>query len=299
MAITQESGPLVVGGRTVTINNYTPDYNPDAAPSPISMGIGVLDPRYRYSDGSGLRALMWGATSMLPAIDFVPAPSSATLLAAAQSGTAGTGLTLATTSTTGLTVLSSAQAVLPTGTTVPSGALALDGVPTTFSYGQSGAIQRYTLNTSAARALLVTWAGNDTAAYLTVSGYDVYGAPMTEKISGASGSTSAGKKAFKFVASAVPGGTVSGSNISLGTQDVFGFPLAARSFAYTDITWNSTAATSSGVTSAVTTTATSVTGDVRGTYAVPSAADGTKNLTVFIAPLPDMSQANLVGVTQA
>lgn len=300
MSITQNQGPIVVGGRDVSIDGYQPDYNPDAAPSPIAMGTGVLDPRFRYSDGSGLRALFWGCTSFMPVLDQAPSASSATILATAQAGSLGVPLTLRSSSTTGATVLSVARIFYPnTQNTVPVGAVVLDGNPGRVAFGQNGSLQTYDRHSAISRALVVTWAGNDATANLLVSGYDIYGAPMTEQISGASGTTSAGKKAFKAVVSAVPGGTLSGSNISLGTTDTFGFPIAAFAFAYADITWNSTTGTSTGFTAALIGPSTSTTADVRGTYAVPSAADGTKRLQVFVMPLPEMNQLDLVGITQA
>jgi len=128
---------------------------------------------------------------------------------------------------------------------------------------------------------------------------------MTETITGASGGVASGKKAFKWVTSVTHTGSVA-STVTIGTGDVYGFPLRADSFGYTYIIWNGTSITANtGFTAAVTTNpATSTTGDVRGTYAVQSASDGTKRLeigqTLNIVGLNTTPIANgIFGVTQA
>ena len=127
---------------------------------------------------------------------------------------------------------------------------------------------------------------------------------MTEKLTGTSGSTATGKKAFKFISGVTPSGTLSGSNVSVGTQDVFGFPLRAASFPLVNIYWNSAliTATTGFVGADATSPATSSTGDARGTYAVQSAADGVKKITVMTMITQDgvtKGAVGLFGVTQA
>ena len=92
-----------------------------------------------------------------------------------------------------------------------------------------------------------------------------------------------GVKAFKYILSITTNADVA-TTVKVGTGDVFGLPLRVDSFAYADVVWNNTAVTAStGFVAAVTTSpATATTGDVRGTYAVQSASDGTKKLQVFI-----------------
>ena len=94
----------------------------------------------------------------------------------------------------------------------------------------------------------------------------------------------------------------SASTVSVGTADVFGFPLRADAFAYVPIYWNNTLITAStGFVAAVTTDpATVSTGDVRGTYAVQTASDDTKKLQVFWRPnAANISQVGQFGVAQA
>jgi hypothetical protein len=96
---------------------------------------------------------------------------------------------------------------------------------------------------------------------------------------------------------------LSGSNVTVGTGDVFGFPLRADFVHEVSIYWNSAAITAStGFVAAVTTSpATATTGDVRGTYAVQSSSDATKRLAILIRPSVAniSSTAGLLGVTQA
>jgi hypothetical protein len=246
----------------------------------------------------------WYGSTEIPCLNQAPSTASATGIAAAQAPTTGVALTLTTATTGGIAVLGAATKVYPSQNIIPSTALVLDGAPGLLSWGQNGAVQTYDPTKAIARAVVVTYAGNDTSTgYATVTGYDLYGYPQTEKISGASGTTTNGKKAWKFITAVTPGGTLSGSNISAGTLDIFGLPLRVDSFFELYPTWNSASGTSSGFVKADTTSpATSVTGDVRGTYN-PGTSDGTKKLQVYITPdvnnLFTNAQTALVGVVPA
>ena len=156
------------------------------------------------------------------------------------------------------------------------------------------------------RALRFVSGGNDTGITFNVAGYDYYGQSMTEYVTGASGGTATGKKAWWQVATVTPSAAVS-TTITVGTTDVFGLPCAVVDAAYIgQVKWNETLAADAGtLVTAVLTTASHTTGDVRGTY-TPSAnaSNGTRRLVVNI--LLSQSQvgssatrANLLGVTQA
>ena len=94
--------------------------------------------------------------------------------------------------------------------------------------------------------------------------------------------------------------------MSVGTGDVFGFPLYSATWtagadADVSISWNAAAITANtGYVAGVTSTATATTGDVRGTYAVQSASDGSKRLVFTQSPaLTNIgSVSGLFGVTQ-
>jgi hypothetical protein len=78
----------------------------------------------------------------------------------------------------------------------------------------------------------------------------------------------------------------------VGTADIFGIGLLSTNWGCIDVTWNNQSITANtGYTVAdQTSPATSTTGDVRGTYAVQSASDGTKRLTIYASP-------SLTGIT--
>jgi len=150
-------------------------------------------------------------------------------------------------------------------------------------------------------------AGSPTTRNVTISGFDVYGQAMTETIAtGTTQSTTvAGKKAFYQIS----GATISGSpvvTVSVGTGDVFGCPVRFPNKGYlARVGWNDVLAEDAAtVVVADATTATATTGDVRGTVAPSSAADGSKRLVVAvllpaIAAGPNATRAGALGVTQA
>jgi hypothetical protein len=127
---------------------------------------------------------------------------------------------------------------------------------------------------------------------LTVTGFDEYGVAMSEV--SASGTTFAGKKAFKRVTGFTFSATVTGATV--GTGDVFGLPVflpqAGNVVREMQDGANATAGT---LVAGVSTKATTTTGDVRGTYDPNAAADGARAFQL-IAMLPDPAYR---GVTQA
>jgi hypothetical protein len=154
-----------------------------------------------------------------------------------------------------------------------------------------------------ARAVSVTGSASATGGNITIAGYDIYGMPMSEVIAApASATTVNGKKAFKYIASVTPAFT-DAHNYSIDTTDIIGLPLRSDFFGDVAINYNSAAITANtGYTAAVTTSpATTTTGDVRGTYALQSAADGSKRLMIrqFVLAANMGSNAGLFGVTQA
>lgn len=170
-------------------------------------------------------------------------------------------------------------------------------------FGQVGTINLWNPMACVARAVSVTGSASSTGGNILISGYDIYGVPMTETIAAPAGATTVnGKKAFKYIASVVPQFT-DAHNYSVGTTDIYGFPLRADFFSDVAINYNAAVVTAStGFTAAVTTSpATSSTGDVRGTYALQSAADGSKRLSIrqFVLPANAGSVTGLFGVTQA
>jgi hypothetical protein len=162
---------------------------------------------------------------------------------------------------------------------------------------------RYVLDTP--RSVTIAAAGANTATY-KVSGFDVYGQPMSQTLAAPTTSTVTTTKAFKSVVSVTNANATAGTNgITVGFSDVIGLPYRLLSKDYVvSNTFNATAVALSAVTAADTTSpATVSTGDVCGTVTLPSGADGTKRLVVCmalpgIACGPNATRIGAVGVTQ-
>jgi len=170
-------------------------------------------------------------------------------------------------------------------------------------FGAPSTIYLWNPQALVSRAVSVTGSSSATGGNITINGYDIYGVPMSEVIAApASATTVNGKKAFKYISSAVPAFT-DAHNYSVGTTDIYGFPIRSDFFSDVAINYNSAAITANtGYVAAVTTSpATTTTGDVRGTYALQSAADASKRLAIrqFILPANMSSFTGLFGVTQA
>jgi hypothetical protein len=154
---------------------------------------------------------------------------------------------------------------------------------------------------------VTTGAGTPTSSTFTVVGYDIYGQPMSEAIASGTvaSTTTPGKKAFYQIVS-VTGTAATAVTITCGTTDVFGSPVRFIDAGYiVKVGWNNTLLQNAGTFAvADTATATTTTGDVRGTFKPTSAADGIKRLVMTIAlPAisvgPNATRTGAFGVTQA
>lgn len=151
-----------------------------------------------------------------------------------------------------------------------------------------------------ARAVSFTGVSGTSAVPVSVAGLDDYKQPLTQTITGPdSVETVNTTKTFRYVSAATASGNTV-EDVSIGTADIFGLPYKSSAFGYNLINWDSTVITANtGFTAAVTTTATATTGDVRGTYAVQSASDSSKRLTVFQYIQNPNSTNGAYGVPQA
>jgi len=175
-------------------------------------------------------------------------------------------------------------------------------------FGDGNSVSLWNPQALVSRAVSITPVSGTTTAQVvfTVFGYDIYGVPMREAItvptSTAAATTTNGKKAFKYIASVTPDVT-NAITYSVGTTDIFGFPLRSDFFSDVFINYDAAGITANtGYVAAVTTIpATTTTGDVRGTYAVQTAANGARRLAIrqFVLPANMASTAGLFGVTQA
>ena len=147
------------------------------------------------------------------------------------------------------------------------------------------------------RNVVVDAAGAATAV-LTITGTDAYGIPMSEAITLNGTTAVAGKKAFKTITRVAA--SAAATDFFVGTGDIFGLPIRANSRNYVLTAWNGAFVTTGTFAAAdATSPATTTTGDVRGTYAVPDAADAVKRLTVWVFVADDDTQTGLYGVAQA
>lgn len=277
MSITAFSGAVVVNGGA---------NNPSKGPSLFVCGAGMLDPRDFFTYKPGGQSPIYGFLGVqhMPTIQAVPATLAVNNIAASQVPVAGTPMTLVSVTGAGITAGVSIERP-DTGATV-TGLLAIDGAASYTQFGDGPeAVRLWNPATLVARAVRIVSAGDDSGGTFTVRGYDIYGYPMMETITGANG-TATGKKAFKYIASVTPAGTLSGSAATVGTTDIIGLPLRADYVSETEISQASawiTAAT--GFVAADTTTPSATTGDVRGTYALQTASDGTRRTAIFQSPL--------------
>jgi hypothetical protein len=155
------------------------------------------------------------------------------------------------------------------------------------------------------RAVSVTQVAAGTGRNFTVSGFDYYGQAMSEVIASTAGSTISGKKAFFQISGiAVSGATTTA--VTVGTTDILGLPLRVTNVAYVvRVGWNSALAADAGTfVAADMATATTTTGDVRGTYVPSNATNGVKRLVMVlalpgIAAGPNATRIGALGVTQA
>lgn len=142
---------------------------------------------------------------------------------------------------------------------------------------------------------------------ITVTGLDVYGQAMTDVIqTGTTQSTTVnGEKAFFQITGVAVAGAVGGT-VAVGTTDILGSPVRITTADYiARAGWAGALANDAGTfVAAVTTTATTTSGDVRGTYVPSSAPNGTRRLVMgillpAIASGPNATRVGALGVTQA
>lgn len=130
------------------------------------------------------------------------------------------------------------------------------------------------------RNVVAAWTGT---AVLTVTGEDEYGEALVE--SSASGTSLAGKKAFKKVTGVTTSANITA--LTVGTGDVLGIPVFVPDTVHLLKELEDGSAPSAGtLVAGVASTPTATTGDVRGTYDPASACNGDKGFQLILA-LPD------------
>jgi hypothetical protein len=292
MAGTAFKGPLIVYGTRAPLGSGGSE-NPALAPSLFWGGSNLYDPRAGYNQTKMGAIGLGGGESA--AINQVPSAIAVANIAASQSPGAGA-IALVGATGAGITVLAAPQTVWASGNVIPTGTLAIDLAPGLVSFGLPSVSNGYTVismydpTKSIARNVRITSGGNDSGITFTVSGYDLYGYPQTATVTGANAGIASTTKTFQFITGITASGAVA-STMSVGTGDVFGFPLLSSFWGDQDIVWNNIWVTAStGYVAADTTSpATSLTGDVRGTMNVGAGgintpSNGTIRLMVYVSP---------------
>lgn len=285
-----------------------------AAPSIDFLASGIQDHRLPYnSRGSSANqpgVLGWYGGATTVTVNTVPAVAATANIAALANAVSGTPMTLRASTGAGITVLStSVPAVLfPVGRSVAAGVV-IGALPSLVSFGVSASggfnTSFYNRDTYVGRCISVSGVSGGAGGNFLASGYDIYGYPMSQLITVAAGANTVNStKAFKIITSVTPQFS-DAHTYSVGTADIFGFGMYVNLWESTLIRYNGAMITAStGFTAGdVTAPATTTTGDVRGTYAVQSATDGTKRLSLGATPTLTAIAANpttgLFGQNQA
>jgi hypothetical protein len=179
---------------------------------------------------------------------------------------------------------------------------------------KAGAIRVYDPAQMVARNVTLTAGSTTASGNAIVRGFDIYEQPMSEVIPiPTTATTNSGKKAFAYVSSVqVQAGGVTTGNVSVGTGTAIGIPVRVDLFENLAIFVNNVQIVGSAgslpanlVTADQTPTATSSTGDVRGTY-IPGTLNGTARTVIFHqAPIhqakvsTNIDFRGLIGVVQA
>lgn len=261
----------------------------NAAPSLDFLASGVQDHRWPYnkrgSSATQPGVLGWYGAATTVTVNEVPSTIAVNNIAAAANVVTGVAMTLVAATGAGITVLSATvpATFYPAFLTLTAGRC-IDALPSLVLFGTAGNFTTgfYNRGTYVGRCVSITGAASGTGGNILVSGYDIYGYPMSELIAMTAGATTKNsKKAFKVVTSVVPQFT-DAHNYSVGTADIFGLGLFENLWEGTIIRWNGAMITASTgfVAGDTTSPATTTTGDVRGTYAVQSASDGVKRLSI-------------------
>lgn len=290
MVISAVPGPWVTFGLTRTSTGGIQEYNEERGPN-VSDCWGMLaDPRgvYGYQPGSGVGQNIYGWFHGVGVVDCSPTTLSCNGVALAQVPVAGTALTLSTVNTGNATI--GVSLIPATGTTAVS-VVAIDSTYSTFprglEYGQAGTVSAWDPTTLLRRQITIGRAtgADDTGATYTIQGFDEYGYAMTETITGTSStgnSTYASRKAFKYIRSITPAGTLGATSVYVGVNDTYGFPLRVYDGSQVMI-WSGVSsmmsimtAQSSYMTFGSTVTQTATTPDVRGVWASSIASNSTQ-----------------------
>ena len=310
MGITAISGPHVVYGVTQNSTGGVTEYNDQRAPSLFDLGAAFADPRaaYSYRPGGAVTSQVYGIYNNRATVDSVVGTTLANSVVASQAPVSGTSLTL---NTTAANVTQTTIVAPEDGSTVS--VLCLGSTAAVLTFGSADTVAMWNPAAAVGRCLSVATNSSENTGTLTFAGRDIYGYAMTESLS-ILGSSAAvfTQKAFKYISDIVlTSTTIVSTGITIGVSSIFGLPIVATNtgvdLAIRLIFTSSLAgANSSGpITVASTVTATSTTGDVRGTYASTTALTTTARLQIaqhitatMASNVTDSDVSAIFGVTQ-
>jgi hypothetical protein len=316
------------------------DLEPYDNPAPMSLGIGPLGRVYVWDLVPQAAVANNIAASQTPAAAGSLTLTAGTSVKSVTT-TAGTaafsldvprGVSVTTSTAAATTLAGVAIANTSGGITFTSQAGLVTGQRLTISgtLGGTGSITGYTnpttyiltavtatsaTLTTTAGAAVVTTAGTPTGltytlgvapVTVTVTGFDVYGQAMSEAITSSAAVSTAvnGLKAFYLITSVTVSGAT-GTALTVGTTNVLGCPVRVANIAYVASVKSNNALAQDGgsFTAADTATATTTTGDVRGTYTPATASNGIVRTVVTItlpaiAVGPNATRVGALGVNQ-
>lgn len=313
MVINALTGPSVTFGLTRTASGAVQEYNEEWGPN-VDACWGLMgDPRgpYNYQPGSGVGQNVYGWYNGQGVVDCVPTTVSCNGVALSQQPVAGTALTLSTINTNNTTI---GVSIMPATGTAAVTVWALDSTyataPRGLEFGQTGTVSAWDPTAMLSRQITIGRAtgADDTGATYTIQGFDTYGYAITETITGTSStgnSTYASRKAFKYIRSITPAGTLGATAVYVGVNDTYGFPLAVHDGSQVNV-WsglssngNWLSAQSSLMIFASTITQTATTADVRGTWASSIASSTANGQRVKIVVSPRAQDVQLMTTTYA
>lgn len=307
MSITAESGPIVSFGLTMTSSAGTGllgndmEHNPQRAPSLFDLGVGMTDPRvaYQYNPGAASASRFFGFHRGQGCVDYVPAAGSSALVpSSATNVAAGAAYTLSVSSAVG--TYTTTIIAPETGKTSES-LIAIDSTAAYLTFGSAGTVALWNPGAGTGRCLSITTSSSGDAGTYTFVGRDMYGFKITESLalsqgtSASSGFSVTTQKAFKYISAIYNSTTTTSTSVQISIADRIQFPfyvpytgfnaeirLLASAYSSAVIVPLSSASTILG--SALTTTQTSTTADVRGTYASSTAFNGTLRVQIVVTP---------------
>lgn len=308
MGVTAVSGPFLGFGITQTSSGLVGEYNDERGPSLFDLGAACMDPRsyFNYKPGSPVGTQIKGFYVDGPISDCQPFAANTSAISGSSATVPVAGVALTLTPLASFGAIQTTIIAPETGLAVS--VIALDSTAASYQYGQAGTVSIWNPQAVPGRVLSLTKASTDaTALVYTVNGRDQYGIKMTEAITASTASSlGAGKKAFKYISSIIPATTtINSTGVGIGFTDTYGFPLVTNYFSNTSITISSLpmvptllVLSSANAVLASTTTATSTTGDVRGTFVSTIATNGSTLTGVGASSLGPLSSAVRITVTQ-